>query len=698
MDGQSPAFVRTLADMPVEEMLSRNGDAHPLSVLMDAMLPSSQGHGVLSDLWGMLCSTFAGGRYGATKPDGSENSGNERAQRQPMRSSPVKSGSTHTGAEDPVLRRDRRIPAVIECIGIVADKIEQARLASMRKGRVTHATFVSSVEKFLQQEHGCTRRCSDGVTEVRRSFIYMLCLQYLMSTGNVERQDLIFRLVKTFLLRFSRYALDTRGARAIHYALSLCGGKQEEEFIHQIIRPLIALEARRFRTECTDISFVDTLKDKEGNGPLHYALSSVYCSESAIRYVLLHLDRISTPGDPALLHEFLAGIPYYALFYSLSESCERSKLAFRRSNAELRHNLGWLQGHSGPRNIDLHAVAGMIRNRVENANGIAARARIFNARFCNILHMLRAKDTRIRNANVLLQHEGFAPIEEFFTYCRRKLSRIRTESDVESCLLDDIIRGHLRELFSFRRCERSRIGAGTAVHELVEYVLSDNAYVRRVSICADYTRRLFCANRAENNTDGWEYDTYTMVVSSFFAMVCSMCKLSSRVFTDHAEVCSSFLEAKRGYAREHRMLGVFCYFFPSVGSIIFVCALAGIVTSSGAPLHTKMWQIFGTLWATILLCTVLYTYCALEKAEVVRRTRELERNLENYILGIIRCGEDTLKNAQGMYAVPAFGTTSRMCDAPVATNTSLRAVVAPSGERVVSVESATRRTCGVSMA
>ncbi|WP_447582313.1 hypothetical protein [Anaplasma marginale] len=676
LGGHAHAFAYTLADMSVEEILSRDGNDSPLAILMDAMLPSSQENGTLSDLWAMFRSTITGGRYGASRPDNTAGPSGARACR-PTRNLPSRSVSA--GADDLVSRRDRRIPAIIECVGIMADKIEQARLASMQKGRVTHAVFVSSVERFLQQEHVCMRRCGDGSTEVHRSFTYMLCLQYLMPGNAEDRQNLMFELVKKFLIGFSRYALDACGARAIHYALSLCGGKYEGEFMAQIVRPLVAQEARRFRTECTSGSFFEALRDQEGNGPLRYALGSVYCSESAVRYALLYLDRISTPRDPSFLQEFITGIPYYALFYSLSEDCERFKLAFMQSNAELRNSIGWLQGRVGSRNIDLHEVARIIRSRLEHTDGIAERARIFNTRFCNVLHMLCAQDDRIRGNNVLLRHEEFAPIQEFFARCRQKLNRIRTESDVESRLLDDVIRGHLSELFSFCENGRNRIGARAVVGELVEYVLSDNAYVRRVSICADYTRRLLCRDEAGSDANGWAYDTYTMVVNSFFAMVCSACKLSSRFFLEHTEVCSGFLEAKRVYAREHRIFRTFCYFFPSAGSVILICVLPVIACSSKAPLHTKMWQMFGVVWATVLICAALCTYCALEKAEIERRMLELERSSANYILGMIQCGENVLRNAPSVPPVPA------------ATGTHLRAVTCtPPWEQITSAENAAR--------
>ncbi|ASI48304.1 MAG: hypothetical protein AB8U69_01630 [Anaplasma ovis] len=670
------AFAYTLADMSVEEILSRNGSDSPLAILMDAMLPSPQENGTLSNLWEMFRSAITGGRYGASRPDSAAGPIGARACR-PTRNLPSRSVSA--GADDLVSRRDRRIPAIIECVGIMADKIEQARLASMQRGRVTHAVFVSSVERFLQQEHICVCRRGDGSTEVHRSFTYMLCLQYLMPGNAEDRQNLMFELVKKFLIGFSRYALDARGARAIHYALSLCGGKYEGEFMAQIVRPLVAREARRFRTEHTSGSFFEALKDQEGNGPLLYALSSVYCSESAVRYALLYLDRISTSRDPAFLQEFLTGIPYYALFHSLSEDCERSKLAFMQSNAELRNSLGWLQGNVGSRDIDLHEVARIIRSRVENADGIAERARTFNTRFCNTFYMLCAQDARIRCNNALSRHEEFAPIKEFFVYCRQRLNRIRTESDMESCLLDDVIRGHLSDLFSFRENERNRIGARAVASELVEYVLSDNAYVRRVSICADYTRRLLRTDEAGNDANEWAYDTYTMVVNSFFAMVCSMCKLSSRFFLEHTEVCSGFLEAKHIYAREHRIFRAFCYFFPSVGSVILICVLPVIACSSKAPLHAKMWQMFGVVWAAVLICAALCTYCALEKAEIERRMLELERSSANYILSMIQCGENALRNAPSVQAAPA------------ATGGPLHAAeCTPSGEKITSVEAVTR--------
>ena len=676
LGGRTQAFARTLADMSVEEILSRNGSDSPLATLMDAMLPSFQENGTLSDLWEMFRSAITGGRYGAPRSDNTDTASPSGTRtRQPARNFPTRSIST--SADDPVSRRDRRIPAIIECIGIIADKIEQARLASMQKGRITHAVFVSSVERFLQQEHICVRRRGDGSAEVHRSFTYMLCLQYLMPDNAEDRQNLMFELVKKFLMGFSRYTLDTRGARAIHYALSLCGGKYEREFMAQIVRPLVAREARRFRTECTSGSFFRALRDQEGNGPLRYALSSVYCSESAVRYALLYLDRISTPRDPTFLQEFLAGIPYYALFHSLGEDCERSKLAFMQSNAELRNSLGWLQGNVGSRDIDLHEVARIMRRRVGNADSIAERARVFNTRFCNIFYMLCAQDTRICGDNALSRHGEFAPMREFFVYCKQKLNRIRTESDMESCLLDDVIRGHLSELFSSRESERTRIGARAAASELVEYVLSDNAYVRRVSICADYTRRLLCTDG--NDSNEWVYDTYTMVVNSFFAMVCSTCKLSSRFCLEHTEVCSGFLEARRVYARDHRIFRAFCYFFPSAGGVILVCALSTIAYGSKAPLHAKVWQMFGVVWATVLICAALYTYCALEKIEIERRMLELERGSANYILGIIQCGESTLRNALSAQAAPA------------ATGAPLHAVeYPPFGEKITSVETVTR--------
>ena len=675
LDGCAPAFIRTLTGMQAEAILSCRDDDSPLSILLDAMLPSVQEHGVLSDLWTMLRSAITYGGNGEASGSGAIAT---RRQQSTIKGAPVRAGSVPDEV-DLVSRRDRRIPAIIECIGIIADKIEQARLASMKRGKITHEVFVRNVEKFLQQEHVCIHSCNGDSTEVRRSFIYMLCIQYFMNTGNKERQGLILGVIKKFLLGFSRYALDGRGARSIHYALSMCGGMHEAQFMTEIIRPLIAQEMRRFRTECTDSSLSTVLKDREGNGPLHYALSSVYCSEGAVRYVLSRLDKIDVPGEPALLQEFIAGVPYYALFCSLSEDCMRFRSAFKQSNVELRNAICWLDGRSDPKMMDLHSVSRVLRRRLESSDGLSERLRSFNGRFYSIFRMLRAKDARIRGTGALLQYEAFAPAQEFFSYCKQRLDSIRAESDAESNLFDGLIRDRFGELFSFSK--HKHLGAKAAAHEVMGYVLSDNAYIRRVNICADYARKRFNSSAAKSNEE-WPYDTYTTVVNCFFAVMCSMCKPASKFFRDHTELCKGFLHAKGVYNKERAALAVYCYLLLGGGVVTLVCIFVGIFMGSQAPPDVKLWQIFGFSWTAILLCTALCAYCLLERMNVTREILKLERGSESYILGILHDGERALAGNSPRVGVEAPGPVLA-CGAPTTAEVSMPAITEPSaGVRV----------------
>ncbi|MGN7661182.1 MAG: hypothetical protein ACTJLK_00970 [Anaplasma sp.] len=625
--------VRTLANIPAEEIFThRHGGRAAFVTLMDAMLLDNQEQDrQLRNLWDTLCDIMS--NLNITRRD---NAG-ATSQNQPQQAT-VEGvvGDNTSSYENALSRRDRRIPVIVTGIAIIAAKGEKARAAAERKGRVAHRLFVQSVEQLLQLEYSCIYSANGQQREILRSFTHTLCLQYLMNTGDARRQELMFDLLKKFFLGFSRYELDGCGARPIHYALSLCGGVNEERFINEIINPLFDAEEERFRATCSSSSsLAEALKDQHGNSPIHYALNSVYCSESTIRCLLSRAGYTYRTGDPLLSRELVANIPYYAFFYSLDKDCERFRDTFREAHVELRSGLEHWRAATSMRNMG-GVVEALHKHRI-NSEEVRVRVQNFGDTFYKVLKMLCAEDMKIGDDPTVQSGVVEEALGECLSYYKYRLGRVRHGADTDSDLLDCVMHKYVSELFDFRGREHKYLGARLVVREFIDSVLSNGTYIRRVSICAHYARtqgQQPGGYGVQEDSDEWRYDEkHTVVVHGFFALTCLMCKLSSRFCHSHLTTCEGFRQARDVYHRDQRALEICRYLFPSIGTAVFWGVLFRIILASDDRPDIKIWKGFISFWAITLVCVVSYVYCDHERSNIQRMLAELELALRNYISG-----------------------------------------------------------------
>ncbi|MGN7678267.1 MAG: hypothetical protein ACTJLL_00700 [Anaplasma sp.] len=635
--GSCSLCVRTLAGIPAEEIFThRYGGRAAFETLMDAMLLNSQEQDrQLLNLWDTLRDIMSNLNITGRGSDASQN--------QPQQAAGGDVVCDDTSYEDALSRRDRRIPVIAEGIEIIAAKGEKARAAAERKGGVTHRLFIQSVEQLLQLEYSCIYSVNGQQREVLRSFTHTLCLQYLINTGDAYRQELMFDLLKKFFLGFSRYELDERGARPIHYALSLCGGVNEERFITEIINPLFDVEEGRFRATHSSSSFAEALKDRHGNSPIHYALNSVYCSKSTIRCVLSRAEYTHRTGDSLLARELVANIPYYAFFYSLDEDCERFRGTFREAHVELRSSLEYLC--AAPPNVRRMGgvVEALHKHRVNNEE-VRSRVQNFGDRFYKILQMLCAEDMKISDDPIEQSRVVEAVLGECLDYYKYRLSRVRHAADTESDLFDCVVQKYVGELFDFRGSEHKYLGARLVVREFIDSVLGNGAYIRRVSICAHYARvqgQQPSSSGTQGEIDEWQCDErYTVVVNGFFALTCLMCKLSSQFCNSHLTTCEGFRQARDVYHRDHRTFAMCRYLFPGIGIAVFMGVLLGLVFASDDRPDIKIWKGFISFWAIMMVCVIAYVYCDHERGAIQHMLSELELALRNYVSGAAHDGSE----------------------------------------------------------
>ena len=443
-------------------------------------------------------------------------------------------------------------------IKIIAQKLEEARLEAERGGPTEHTEFCDIVAKYLQRDN--VTYVFSGV-EYKRNCIHAVALQYLFHAGDPLKQEVLLEPVKELLLGFFRYSLDSNDARSLHYALSLSGGVHEDLFIERVLKPLFNNVYGTFGKNLA-VTAEDTI-DNKGNTLLHYALSSVCCSEKTISMVIEKLGvrglDVLGKDDLSLVEILVNNVPYYAMFFSLGDMCrvkERS-LALSSVNNDLK---------KATDESNFSAMRHALSKRTSELYKMHIKAHEAYGHFGSILKLLCREDEKVRKAEECAtlyddDKRWDFKIPGILSEYKALLQQVLNMSDAFTDEKDQLLVKHLGIVFNTCDSRSKLIGARSAASEVVRAVLQDRRYIRRFGVTVACSREYEAVGsvgeRTEENTEklssGWVYDPHSWGVNRFFGMMCIMCKWSALAFEDFCALHDMTREAMLVYRSEKEM-------------------------------------------------------------------------------------------------------------------------------------------------
>ena len=443
---------------------------------------------------------------------------------------------------------------VAKGIKVIAQKLEDAFLIAQQKGPEALAEHNDVVTKYLQNSN--VTYVFAGI-EYKRNCVYATSLQYLFHASDPIKQKVLLEPLKELLLGFFRYPLDPCNARSLHYALSLSGGVHEDLFIDCVIKPLF--DRAWDKGEMAD----DYMIDNEGNTLLHYALSSVCCSEKTVTMVVEKLgvrglDAIGR-DDLSLVEILVNNAPYYAMFFSLWDMSRVKERAL-----DLSHANNDLKKAADDSNFSAMRLA--LRKRTDELYKIHIKAHEAYGQFGSILKLLCQEDEKVRKAEeyATLYDDDICwdfRVPGILSEYKELLQQVLNSSDAFTEEKDQLLVKCLSGIFDACDSRRKLIGASGAAAEVVRAVLQDPRYIRRFGVTAACSREYASVERggrkAEGNADrlssGWIYDPHSWGVNRFFGMMCIMCKWSACAFEDFCILHDLTREAMLVYRSEKRV-------------------------------------------------------------------------------------------------------------------------------------------------
>ncbi|MDB1135501.1 hypothetical protein [Candidatus Anaplasma sp. TIGMIC] len=545
------------------------------------------------------------------------------------------------------------VSAVADGIGVVAGKIEDARKVAKESGEEAHEAHKARVSDYLQMEN--VIYTFDGV-EYRKSSLHALILQYLFSTRNPERQLAMLEPVRRFLLGFSEYGLDARGAQSVHYALSMCGGTHEEKFLDEIVRPLLA---RAHGKLCLSGNNPDVMCDADNNTLMHYAASSVYGSGQAVGEVIKVLGFRELPGlggdGMSIAELFINNVPYYALFYSLAGRSRADMKRLAEVNRSMRAAL--TRG-------DIADLRQASSTRREMFCGTHAQISEFRNNFSKTLCLLLYADEKIRASvtqGVLGPYVRFM-VPEILLDIKKSARMICAGADAVSNEHDSILAQRVQEVFD--NCDRrhKRLGAQIVASDVARAVLHDPGYIRRLGITAAYTANLhnLGTDSADDNSLVWKYDRYTQSVNGFLGALSGLCKSSCRAYQSLSELYESTrvaLELCRKNKESHERwikvsMAIICCVAPLAllsWNILFL--MRGMATSGYPIMRTCVVNAGIVIFTLIFYALFEYLHRALRETEldIARLSGNFTKCVNEY-LSVIREALPLLEDHSTLHA------------------------------------------------
>ncbi|MEH0831670.1 hypothetical protein [Anaplasma bovis] len=437
--------------------------------------------------------------------------------------------------EESIIKLSATFPHIAEGIRIIAEKFEATR-SSYAQDQVLQEEFHGKVEKFLQLENvEYIFGGKDGQFCCKKSCVYIMALQYFFYTSCPKIQVLLLEPLRALFLGFSGYSLDARGARPVHYALSMCGGTLEEEFYGSILSRLLVEEEKRCGS--SELQDIDT-QDNMGNTLLQYALSSVYCSPKVVYEVVTRFKKASSTAyasEYSTTEMMIANIPYYALFFSLECMNATKKDTLSDANKSLRESM---------RVGELAGIRQAVARVASENKGIHDAVLNLSSVYDTVLGVVYGIDEKICAASdSALQGKSnrIELITKLLHDYKTLLSNMCADSDIESEERDGFTSMHMGAIFGCYKVNSS-IGARDAAKEVVHIMLQNPKYIRKASITAGYAKNArACAEKKKNpgSVNEWVYDVRSIRINRFFATMAMLGQKSS-----------SFLERNLGVLKE----------------------------------------------------------------------------------------------------------------------------------------------------
>ena len=208
-------------------------------------------------------------------------------------------------------RKIELFEATITAIKMFADRMN----AAVVSGEIT----VQQVSEFLSY-------CGSPREELAPDTISIINRLYF-TLETPELRPLMFELVSTFLVNFSRYTLDMHGRTALHYAVNISCYENQEEFLCQIIQPIIERNPL----------IVHEL-DGSGNNVIHYAVCSPYMNFKIVKYLYQNFPAMTTQrnihGDTPLHIMAHTYFIYFARIYVMFNRYGKKNLQRLRAKLE----------------------------------------------------------------------------------------------------------------------------------------------------------------------------------------------------------------------------------------------------------------------------------------------------------------------------------------------------------------------------
>ena len=525
--------------------------------------------------------------------------------------------------EESLTKLSATFPHIAEGIRIIAEKFEATR-SSYAQDHARQEEFCRKVEKFLQLENvEYVFGGKDGEIYCKKSCAYIISLQYFFYTSCPQIQVLLLEPIKALFLGFAKYSFDARGARPVHYALSMSGGVLEEEFYSGILSGLLAEEEKRCSS--SKLQDVDT-QDNNGNTLLQYALSSVYCSPKVVCEVVTRFKKASSMAYTSAYSTtemMIANIPYYALFFSLECMNATKKDVLSDANKNLRESMkvGELAGIR-------QALARVAAENKSIHDSVLNLSRVYDA----VLGVVYGIDEKIcATSDSALQGKSSRTeiIMKLLHDYKTLLGNMCADADIESGARDGFTSMHIGAIFD---CDKGNgtIGAKDAAKEVVRIILQNPKYIRKASITAGYAKNAR-ANAEKNKNTGsvneWIYDVRSIRINKFFAAMALMGQKSSLFLEKNLSVLKDTEDTIK-YCKTSKRI--------CIAGTLIVPLMAGSVSlvEMIAVIHSVLLEVRFKIGLSLVACSlgiisVVAAYLCYRYA-TCKATRDITSMVENF--------------------------------------------------------------------
>ena len=207
---------------------------------------------------------------------------------------------------DPSILQQKKVEffkASVSVVKMLADKMNTA-VANGEISVEQVSNFLSYIG-FPRHEHE-----GDVISIIKRLYFFI---------EDTELQPIVYQLVSTFLTGFSQYTLDMNGRNALHYAVNMCCYVNQEEFLYEIIQPILDSNP-----------LIAYELDESGNNVIHYVLCSPYMNFKIVKYLYKSFPTLTTQrnihGDTPLhiiAHTYFI---YFATMYVMFKAFGRENI------------------------------------------------------------------------------------------------------------------------------------------------------------------------------------------------------------------------------------------------------------------------------------------------------------------------------------------------------------------------------------